>query len=271
MKQSRHQLQKLAFEAAAETHPGRVRNHNEDHYLVSPRLALYAVCDGMGGHLAGELASEIAIETIPRAMVATQSAGQQTPNVLLTEALYAAHKAILDAARDDASRLGMGTTAVLIWVPPPGDVVWVAHVGDSRAYWWHAGQLQQLTEDHTWYNQILRAGILPANSEDWPNRHVLSQALGASTMIAPEVGQVALQAGDFLLLCSDGLTDMLDDTEIAKQFSGTGTPETISQALVDEANRLGGKDNITVIVIRATSSSKTAVPTSPLPSESEGA
>jgi PPM family protein phosphatase len=265
MRQSRHQLAKLAFDAAAESHPGRVRDHNEDNYLISPRLAMYAVCDGMGGHQAGELASQIAVETIPRAFVASQSAGLESPEKMLTDALYSAHKAIQTSAEADAARLGMGTTAVIIWAPPPGDVLWVAHVGDSRAYLFRAGNLQHLTEDHTWFNQVKRAGVLPANPEDWPNRHVLSQALGASSLIAPEVSQLTLQTGDLLLLCSDGLTDMLDDAEIARQISAPLSLPDISQSLVREANRRGGKDNITVIIVRVSYPAQSGTPTAILP------
>jgi PPM family protein phosphatase len=261
MRQSRHQLAKLTFDAAAESHPGRVRDHNEDNFMISPRLAMYAVCDGMGGHQAGELASQIAVETIPRAFVASQSAGLEAPEKMLTEALYSAHKAIQTSAEGDAARLGMGTTAVIIWAPPPGDVLWVAHVGDSRAYLFRGGNLQHLTEDHTWFNQVMRAGVLPANPDDWPNRHVLSQALGASSLIAPEVSQLTLQTGDLLLLCSDGLTDMLDDAEIARQLAATMSLPDMSQSLVREANRRGGKDNITVIAVRVTSPAQSGTPT----------
>lgn len=261
MRQSRHQLAKLAFDAIAESHPGRVRDHNEDNFLISPRLAMYAVCDGMGGHQAGELASQIAVETIPRAFVASQSTGLDSPEKMLTDALYSAHKAIHASAEADSARLGMGTTAVIIWAPPPGDILWVAHVGDSRAYLFRAGHLQHLTEDHTWFNQVQRAGVLPANPEDWPNRHVLSQALGASSLIAPEVSQLTLQSGDLLLLCSDGLTDMLDDAEIARQLGAPRSLPEICQTLVAEANRRGGKDNITAIVVRVSQPMQSGTPT----------
>lgn len=252
-------IQKLTFDAAVETDTGQVREHNEDHHLISPRLALYAVCDGMGGHQAGELASEIAVDIIPRALVNGHASGEASAEKLLAEALLAAHKAIREAAGQDASRLGMGTTAVIVWAPAPGDVAWVAHVGDSRAYLWRNGQLEHLTEDHTWFNQIRRAGHLPTNPDEWPNRHVLSQALGASTAIVPEVSQLTLLANDKLLLCSDGLTDMLDDGEICRQISNGRTPQAICEALVKEANRLGGKDNITVIVLRVVPSLNTLV------------
>lgn len=268
MRQSRHQLAKLAFDAIAESHPGRVRDHNEDNFFISPRLAMYAVCDGMGGHQAGELASQIAVETIPRAFVASQSSGHDSPERMLTDALYSAHKAIQVSAEADSTRLGMGTTAVIVWAPPPGDVLWVAHVGDSRAYLFRTGNLQHLTEDHTWFNQVMRAGVLPANPDDWPNRHVLSQALGASSLIAPEVSQLTLQNGDLLLLCSDGLTDMLDDAEITRQLSASMSLADIVQSLVREANRRGGKDNITVIVVRVSQPAQSGTPTAILSANS---
>lgn len=268
MRQSRHQLANLVFDAVAESNPGRIRDHNEDNFLISPRLAMYAVCDGMGGHQAGELASQIAVETIPRAFVASQTGGLDAPEKLLTEALYSAHKAIQVSAEADSARLGMGTTAVIVWAPPPGDVLWVAHVGDSRAYLFRGGNLQRLTEDHTWYNQVVRAGVLPSNPEDWPNRHVLSQALGASSLIAPEVSHITLQPADTLLLCSDGLTDMLDDAEIARQLSSPMSLPDLSQSLVREANRHGGKDNITVIVVRISRPVQSGIATAVLPPSS---
>jgi protein phosphatase len=145
----------------------------------------------------------------------------------------------------------MGTTAVVVWLPEPGGVAWVAHVGDSRAYVWRDGQLQRLTEDHTWLNQMKRAGALPASPDDWPNRHMLSQALGGGAAApAPDVSHLKLQAADVLLLCSDGLTDMLDDEAIARQLSAESNPQVIARALVNGANRQGGKDNITAVVIR---------------------
>ncbi len=191
----------------------------------------------------------MAVESIHRTLANGQAAGQASIEELLLQALMAAHSAIRQAADADLSRQGMGTTAVMVWIPKPGHVAWVAHVGDSRAYLWRNGQLEHLTEDHTWLAQARRAKTLPADPDNWPYRHVLSQALGASATIAPEASQLTLQAGDVLLLCTDGLTDMLDDAEIAKQLSRQENPNRFTQALVSEANRQGGKDNITAVAI----------------------
>ena len=243
---------RLACVVGAETHPGKVRDHNEDHHLVDPELGLYAVCDGMGGHQAGEVASEIAARLIHQTVTRQPSAGQVRPDEVLVKSLGAAHNAIVDAANADPARLGMGTTAVVVWIPEPGDEAWVAHVGDSRAYLWRDGQLQRLTEDHTWLNRMKRAGALPASPDDWPNRHTLSQALGGRTPPVPDSRQVTLQAGDVLLLCSDGLTDMLDDAAIAGMLATPAGPHGLVRSLIAEANRQGGEDNITAVVIRIT-------------------
>ena len=242
-------LPKWALEAAGETHPGQVRDHNEDRHLIDPRLGLYVVCDGMGGHQAGEKASEMAVESIQRSLANRRPTGPVLTEELLAETLRTAHQAIREAASANLSYRGMGTTAVIAWAPGVREAAWVAHVGDSRAYLWRHGKLEQLTEDHTWLNRIRRAGALPANPAEWPNRHKLSQALGGSAPLAPDVSRLTLQAEDVLLLCSDGLTDMLDDEAIARQLATETGPHHIARALVSEANRQGGTDNITVVAI----------------------
>jgi serine/threonine protein phosphatase PrpC len=241
----------FAIEAAACTHMGHVRDHNEDCHALHPERALFILADGMGGHLAGEVASALAVETIGHSVLASADHPDSiAPDDMLLHALLAAHHAIRAAAEADLERRGMGTTTVVVWIPPPGDIAWIAHVGDSRAYLWRAGQLRPLTEDHTILNQLRRAGVLPPDPEQWPPRSVLSQSLGARPVIAPDVNQLALQADDVLLLCSDGLTDMLSEAEVAEQLSASATPADAARALVEAANVHGGRDNITAIVLR---------------------
>jgi protein phosphatase len=233
---------------AAATDPGRVREHNEDCYRVEPEPALLLVADGMGGHQAGEVASRLAVETIYDCLVRSGQGQDLPPEQLLEDGLLAAHQAIRDSAGQDPARLKMGTTAVVAWLPPPGQALWVAHVGDSRAYLWRAGQLRPLTEDHTILNQVRRAGLLPADPDEWPPRTMLSQSLGASDVIAPEVSHIPIRAGDRILLCTDGLTDMLDEAEIAGHLASPEPLPAICAALIEAANAHGGKDNITVVV-----------------------
>ena len=241
----------LTITSAVVTHVGQKRDHNEDSHALHPERALFIVADGMGGHLAGEEASRIAVETIGRIVLAAAERPERSaPDEVLGHALYAAHHAIRKASKDDAARAGMGTTAVVVWVPPPGDIAWIAHVGDSRAYLWRAGQLRPLTEDHSMINQLRRVGALSANPDEWPPRHILSQSLGASHDIVPEVNQLAVWEDDAVLLCSDGLTDMVSEDAIAEQLSTAATPAETAAALVEAANANGGKDNITAVVLR---------------------
>lgn len=244
-------VQPLRIEAAAATHPGQVRDHNEDSHALHPERALFIVADGMGGHLAGEEASRIAVETIGRiVLTSAEQMERDAPDEVLGHALYAAHHAIRRAAKDDAERAGMGTTAVVVWAPPPGDILWVGHVGDSRAYVWRSDELYALTEDHTILNELRRAGALSSDPNQWPPRHVLSQSLGAGFEVRPDLGQFSLQAGDVVLLCSDGLTEMLSEGELAERLATPATPAALAQGLVEAANARGGKDNITAIVLR---------------------
>jgi serine/threonine protein phosphatase PrpC len=237
------------LDVAARTDPGLVREHNEDAYLADEEVGVFVVADGMGGHRAGELASRIAAETIVDDIRERWHCGGLADEILL-EALATAHQKIIASAQADPSRRGMGTTAVVAWIPLPADTAWVAHVGDSRGYLLRDGHLEGLTEDHTLLNQIARAGRLSPDPAEWPSRHALSQSLGAASMIAPEVRAVPLRDGDLVLLCSDGLTDGVEDTEIARVLGTGAQPELLAERLVEAARTLGGgRDNITVVVI----------------------
>ncbi len=234
----------------AATHTGMVRNHNEDCYLVEPEQGLYIVADGMGGHQAGEVASRIAVETIHKFLSDHGKDENPLPDKVLTDALSAAHRAIRETAKKDPSKRGMGTTVVIAWVPPSGEVIWVGHVGDSRAYVMRSGKMKQITEDHTVFNQAYRAGALPKDPKDWPPRQQLSQAVGASEWISPGITQEIVQEGDRIFLCTDGLTDMVTDEEISSRLSMPIPPQEICEGLVEAANSHGGRDNITVVVIQ---------------------
>lgn len=231
----------MRFVWASETHPGLRRPKNED--CIYPEFdgrtsdaLLVALADGLGGHRGGEVASHLAVD---EALKATG-----TPE----ERLVAANRAILDAVLERPGLVGMGTTLTLAELRPDGEVD-LAHVGDSRAYWWHAGLLRQITRDHTFVQDEVRAGRLTAEqARRHPERSVLKRALGFGYNLEVDVAELRVSAGDRLLLCSDGLTSMVGDDRIA----GTLEDEVPSEAawrLIEAANRAGGLDNISVIVV----------------------
>jgi serine/threonine protein phosphatase PrpC len=233
------------------TDPGKVREANEDRYLIDQELGLWVVADGMGGHNAGEVASALAVQTI-RDHVALHgsTAHQDAACEVLIEALLQAHRTIEDSALGNNGLQGMGTTAVVVWLPRPWRYVWHAHVGDSRIYLLRNGQLIRQTRDHTIQGQLAAAGRIPDNYRQQAARGPLSQALGASQFIAPDAAQIEAKVGDRILLCSDGLTDMVSDQDIADCLESAAQPQAACDALVAAAREQGGRDNITVIVVQ---------------------
>jgi protein phosphatase len=227
---------------------GRVREGNEDTVKVDPSRGLAIIADGMGGHRAGEIASSLAAETIFSSLAESAPPGSFDPAKALSDALLAAHLAIQRAGALDASRRGMGTTVVIAWAA--AESVWIAHVGDSRAYLLSENAATLLTEDHTVLNQIKKSGQLPADPSHWPPRGILSQALGMASPIAPQIDRIDLAEGSRILLCSDGLTDMLDDREIGDLARTRDDLHDACAALVAAANERGGRDNISVVLIQ---------------------
>lgn len=239
----------MSFRVATVTDPGRERDRNEDAVLAGSfddGSWVIIVCDGMGGHDAGDVASRIAARRIYQEV----NARLEDPDVpsVLHDALVAAHEAILDEAAQGAS--DMGTTAVVARLI--GDQLWFGWVGDSRLYLVRDGRLELASADHTVIQAQIDAGQLdPAiDHADHPDAHVLTQALGGEGIeLAPSTTHrpVTLLPGDTLVLCSDGLHDLMTPAETVA-FVATGTPEQLAQGLVDEANRRRGHDNITVAV-----------------------
>jgi protein phosphatase len=222
---------------------GRVRVHNEDAVLLSPPL--FAVADGLGGHEAGEVASTIAIEALMNVAPARADAKA------LGRAARTANKAVIDAAKEGVGREGMGTTLTAAVVE--GSRIAIAHVGDSRAYLLHDDVLERVTEDHSMVADMIRQGTLTEEeSRDHPNRSVITRALGSDPNMHADTFEVTGQPGDKLLLCSDGLTGMLTDQQIAETLGAYRDPETASRALVDAANAAGGQDNVSVVVVEIT-------------------
>ncbi len=234
------------MDIAACTDLGRVRDGNEDSLLVLAPDVI-AVADGMGGHAAGEVASQQALETVKDLLANAGGAlDEQSVCAQLTAAVAEANRQVYDLAKQ-AAYAGMGTTLTLARLAQ--DKVFYAHVGDSRLYLYRAQKLRQITFDHSLVAEMLRHGYLTeAEAACHPRRNVITRAVGTSDEVKIDSGVVEWQAGDAVLLCTDGLTSMLTDAQIeALLVAGLAEPTALVRRLVEAANAVGGRDNITVI------------------------
>ncbi|MDF2445804.1 MAG: protein phosphatase [Moraxellaceae bacterium] len=230
---------------AGSTDTGRQRDHNEDAYALAPELGIAVLADGMGGHNAGEVASEMAIGTTISILSQTQGLGARDR---LETAIQAAHAGIREKAAISSRYHGMGTTVVAVLVD--GDTLAVGHVGDSRLYRLRKGELAALTRDHSLLQEFIDKGLYtPEEAREKVARNILTQALGLEESVRVDIGEFPLQAGDRYLLCSDGLYEMVSDSEIAALLGRRMPLADICTALTELANAKGGKDNITVVVI----------------------
>jgi serine/threonine protein phosphatase PrpC len=251
------------LEAYGQTDVGRRRKLNEDNFLVAPEPGLYAVCDGMGGHNAGEVASKMAIETLQAFIEKSHKEKEITwPYGLdvnlsfdgnrLKTAIKLANKKVFRAADNREDYTGMGTTVVAGLVSD--NTLTLGSAGDSRCYLLRNGQLSQLTRDDSWVSAALGEGILNSDEiERHPLRNVITKAVGAKDSIELDVVEQKLSPGDVALICSDGLHAMLSDQEIQRTL--TPFPESLEEAagkLIDAANEAGGKDNVSVVLLRYT-------------------
>lgn len=222
---------------------GCVRSHNEDSYLVASPL--FCVCDGMGGHAAGEVASAIAVETIAKMAPNTADAAH------LGAAIEAANAAIIEAAVNGVGRPGMGCTATAAFIE--GTTLAIAHVGDSRAYLLHEGTLIRVTRDHSYVEELVDAGEITADeARVHPNRSVITRALGSDPAMYADHFTLNVEEGDRLILCSDGLSSMIPDGEIERVAQQSSTAQICTDNLVDAALAAGGGDNVTVVVVDIT-------------------
>ncbi|HEY5516818.1 MAG TPA: Stp1/IreP family PP2C-type Ser/Thr phosphatase [Coriobacteriia bacterium] len=222
------------------TDPGLTRPQNEDSMLVEPPL--YAVADGMGGHRAGEVASRVALEEL------LANAPRSIDSKALARAVRAANRAVIDSAEKTRTRSGMGTTLTAAMVD--GTHIAIAHVGDSRAYLLHDGRLTRITDDHSMVADLVRQGALTEEDARFhPQRSVITRALGSDRNMLADLYDVEAVVGDRLLLTTDGLTGMIPDDYIGELLAAERDPDAAAAKLVEAANRAGGYDNITVIVI----------------------
>lgn len=245
---------------------GRVRSNNEDCYRIVEPLNLFVLSDGMGGEAHGEVASALAVETIVKHCMEGENSsstpylgemeqGWSAKTKRLASAVHLANKNIYDSAEAHPEQHGMGATLTAAWVD--GSKLSIAHVGDSRAYLLRVGSLQQLTSDHSLVAEQVRRGIITAaEAEESEMQSVLLRALGALSDIEVDADEHTLFARDILLLCSDGLTRMVTEPEIAGTLQAETDPTKAAQKLIDLANERGGVDNITAVVVRIGSESK---------------
>lgn len=220
---------------------GRQRQGNEDNFFV--RAPLYVVADGMGGAQAGEVASQLAVETFEPGLP------DGAPDRGLVELIRAANARIHDMSRSDSQRSGMGTTCTAAYVDR--DEVVIAHVGDSRAYLWRNGDLTRLTRDHSLVGELVDRGKLTEEeAELHPQRSVITRALGPEPDVNVDTERIATRDGDLFLLCSDGLTSMIRESQVAELIAASRSLEKAGRALIAAANEAGGRDNITVVLFR---------------------
>jgi serine/threonine protein phosphatase PrpC len=242
------------------TDVGRVRTNNEDCYKIVEPLNLFVLSDGMGGEAHGEIASALAVETVVKhcldveATPAAKVVGAVQPNWTartkrLSTAVHLANRNIFKSAEENPDQHGMGATLTAVWID--GAKLSIAHVGDSRAYLLRGGSLLQLTRDHSLVAEQVRRGILtPAEAEESDMQSVLLRALGAQAEIEVDAEEHTLFPRDVLLLCSDGLTRMVTEPEIAGTLQAETDSGRAAEKLVALANERGGPDNITVVIVR---------------------
>jgi protein phosphatase len=246
---------------------GRVRSNNEDSFRIVEPLNLFILSDGMGGEAHGEIASSLAVDAIEKICSSSKADAQITlngtstsenwtePTRVLQTAVFQANFSIYQSSQEHPEQRGMGATVTAGWIN--GSKLSLAHVGDSRAYLLRTGNLQQLTNDHSLVAEQVRRGIItPQQAEESEMQSVLLRALGAHPEVDVDLDEFDLFPRDVLLLCSDGLTRMVTEPEIAGTLQAETDPEKAAQKLVDLANERGGLDNVTVIVARLQDESK---------------
>lgn len=240
------------------TDTGMVREHNEDCFLIVPESGIAMLADGMGGHLAGEVASALAVDKITHHLLKAfaenrkprPSNGQSFEAQILVDAIKSANAAIHQASLSKPEQSGMGTTIVVASFHD--NRLTVAHVGDSRLYRYRRQQLRQITEDHSMVQELLRRGLISADeARTSVNRNLVTRALGVDPVVEVDVKEETVEKGDLYLLCSDGLNDVLGDEEIGAILGRSGSDlDAASQQLIAEVNARGGPDNVSIVLIR---------------------
>ncbi len=253
-------MSNLSFGAC--THVGMKRDHNEDNYLVLQDQGVFVVCDGMGGHASGEVAAKIAVDEVKQFFEMTARDRDCTwpykfdktstyDENRIAVAVKLANKSVLERSKADPRCRGMGTTLVSIYFTEDGKLV-VAHAGDSRAYRFRGGELQRITVDHSLVEEYIRMGRLTEEeARNFPQKNIILRALGQQEKLEVEVNTHRPEDGDIYLVCTDGLSGMVEDKRMEELLRHKGADlESCSQALIDAANAAGGVDNVTCILVR---------------------
>jgi serine/threonine protein phosphatase PrpC len=236
---------------AARTDTGRVRKGNEDtlHADANAHRGIFIVADGMGGHAAGEIASEMAVQVVSRDLSNLNDLEIEGAAEQVAEALRDANRAVFERTRRELEKTGMGTTVSALLLSDTHYII--GHVGDSRIYLVRDGEMTQLTRDHSLVQEQVDAGLLtPEQARRHPQSNVITRCVGMADDIEPDVLEGEARMGDCFLLASDGLTGMVEDRRIHQLLTSRAAPARIVDALISEANNNGGNDNITAIVVR---------------------
>ncbi|MFM7887755.1 MAG: Stp1/IreP family PP2C-type Ser/Thr phosphatase [Pseudanabaena sp.] len=232
---------------AGATDKGCVRSANQDSYYIDPDGRFFVVADGMGGHAGGEVASKIAVDSI-RACLESLWDKETDPQKLMQDAIDEANQAIINDQKANPVRSDMGTTVVLLLFRD--DHPWFCHIGDSRLYRLRDGNLEQISDDHTWIARAIQTGVINADdAKSHPWRHMLLQCLGREDLKSITACEIECQSGDLFLICSDGLTEELSDDRINHQLKSIRNCQQAAEALIDAAKTRGGRDNITVVIV----------------------
>ncbi len=230
----------------AQSDRGLVRANNEDNYLVKEENGFFAVCDGLGGHAAGEIASQIAVDTLDTQLQAVEG----EPPDQLREVIAEANRRILQDQHLNPERQGMGTTLSALWIPSSDTSQgWIGHIGDSRIYRFRNQHLDQLTDDHSPLYRLYKQGTIDKEAlRHHPQKNLIERSLGLSLAVNSDIFSIELQPGDILLLCTDGLTDCISDQQIA-EIMGRYSWDDLCPQFVEHALEAGGFDNITVVTV----------------------
>jgi PPM family protein phosphatase len=241
----------VQLSVAAGTDVGRIRAGNEDSLYADAdqERGLFIVADGMGGHAAGEVASEMAVQIVARDLAALRDVTRADAGTIMADALKSANRAIYERTIQEADKQGMGTTASCLLMGQGRYII--GHIGDSRVYLLRDGEFRQITKDHSYVQEQVDAGFLtPEQARYHPYSNVITRCVGANAAVEADVLTGELQAGDLYLVASDGLTGMVEDPQLKKLLESRQTPGRIVDAMITEANRRGGLDNITAIVVQ---------------------
>jgi len=237
-----------SFETGSATNIGIKYDVNQDYFMLEANQGIFMVADGVGGGPAGEVASRVAINAAFDFLTKNlDMLSQESPGSILDLTIEKAHKTIQAIYEQAPEYQGMGTTLIIAWLPGMHDQLWITHVGDCRCYCVRQDDVEQLTRDHTVFNAVKDANLLPEDPERWPSRSLLSQTLGSSDIIAPQNIHRDVMLNDFYFLCSDGIYEALEQDEINRYLTQSIHPEQICESIIQTALDNGASDNLTAV------------------------